>query len=150
MIVQYFTIDYSLFSVTTTGHSKRLQLSILMCLSLSHIGTDVFTVKFGCKCNLLEVGTNLKGDNDMKERHCKTMNCKYSHCGTPTNPLITKQGKSIWVESKQKDPVFKSKNPMIIAINYEAYIGTLQLSPKGLVTPIHLAQDQNHTLVPPG
>ena len=50
-----------------------------------------------------------------------------SHCATPTtNPLITKQGKSIWVESKQKDLVFKSKNPMIIANNCEANIGILQ------------------------
>jgi len=50
-----------------------------------------------------------------------------SHCGTPTNLLITKQGKSIWVERKQKVLVFKSENPMIIAYNYdEAYVGILQ------------------------
>lgn len=58
-----------------------------------------------------------------------------SHCATPTNPLITKQGKSIWVESKQKVLVFKSKKPMIIADNYEAYVGTLH---KRLVTAISI------------
>lgn len=48
-------------------------------------------------------------------------------CATPTNQLITKQGKSIWVERKQKVGVFKSKNHMIIAYNYdEAYVGTFQ------------------------